>query len=62
VTYVAPIFPVKVNAKEQMKNPKKTMGIVSLAVNPRDMTEDTVEAKGGARRSEVQYDQYSWVP
>lgn len=33
---------------------KNTIGIVSRAVNPRDITEETVEAKGGASMSEVQ--------
>ena len=55
--YVAPILPVSVKAPEQMKKPKKTIGIVSLAVKPSDMTEETVEARGGARRSDVQYAQ-----
>jgi hypothetical protein len=42
---------------EQMANPKKTIGIVSRAVKPRDMTDETVEAKGGASMSEHQYAQ-----
>ena len=37
-----------------MRNPKKTIGMVSLAVNPSDITEDTVDASGGASISEVQ--------
>jgi hypothetical protein len=51
--YVAPIFPVKVNANEQMKKPKKTMGIVSRAVKPRLMTVDTVLVSGGANISDA---------
>ena len=50
--YLAPILPVRVMTTLQMANPKKTIGIVSRAVNPRAMTEDTVEAKGGASMSE----------
>ena len=46
-------FPVKVMTTEQMANPKKTMGTVSRAVKPKDMTEDTVEASGGASMSET---------
>lgn len=38
----------------QMAKPKKTMGMVSLAVKPKDMTLDTVAAKGGASMSEHQ--------
>lgn len=41
----------------QMQKPKKTIGIVSLAENPKDMTEETVLANGGANISEVQYAQ-----
>jgi hypothetical protein len=41
----------------QMQNPKKTIGIVCLAVNPSDITEETVLAKGGASISEHQYAQ-----
>jgi hypothetical protein len=41
----------------QMANPKKTMGIVSLAVKPSAMTLLTVDAKGGASISEHQYAQ-----
>ena len=41
----------------QIKNPKKTIGIVCLAVNPRDMTAETVLARGGASMSEHQYAQ-----
>jgi hypothetical protein len=41
----------------QMQKPKKTMGIVSLAVKPSDMTDDTVLASGGASMSEHQYAQ-----
>lgn len=55
--YVAPILPVSVMTTEQMRKPKKTMGIVSRAVNPRDITEDTVDASGGASISDVQYAQ-----
>jgi hypothetical protein len=42
---------------EQIKKPKKTIGIVSRAVKPKDMTDDTVEARGGASISEHQYAQ-----
>ena len=55
--YCAPILAVRVMTQLQMANPKNTMGIVSLAVNPRDMTEDTVLASGGASISDVQYAQ-----
>ena len=55
--YVAPILPVNVMTTEQMAKPKKTMGMVSRAVKPRDMTELTVDAKGGASMSLVQYAQ-----
>ena len=55
--YRAPILPVKVNAPEHNKKPQKTIGIVSRAVKPRLMTEDTVDAKGGASMSLVQYAQ-----
>jgi hypothetical protein len=55
--YVAPIFPVAVITTEQMANPKKTIGMVSRAVNPRDMTLETVDARGGASISEHQYAQ-----
>lgn len=37
-----------------MAKPKNTMGMVSLAVKPRDMTEETVLASGGASMSLVQ--------
>jgi hypothetical protein len=37
----------------QMANPKKTIGMVSRAVKPRAMTEETVAANGGASMSEV---------
>jgi hypothetical protein len=40
--------------QEQMRKPKKTIGMVSLAVNPRLITLDTVEASGGASISEHQ--------
>lgn len=50
--YVAPILPVSVITTLQIAKPKKTIGIVSLAVNPRAMTALTVEAKGGANISE----------
>jgi hypothetical protein len=49
------IFPVKVTTTEQMANPKKAIGIVSRAVKPRDITEETVAARGGASMSDVQY-------
>jgi hypothetical protein len=52
--YLAPIFPVKVNAPEHKAKPQKTMGMVSRAVKPRLMTEDTVDASGGASMSLVQ--------
>jgi hypothetical protein len=55
--YVAPILPVRVRAPEQIKKPKKTMGMVSRAVKPSDMTDDTVDAKGGANMSLAQYAQ-----
>lgn len=55
--YRAPILPVNVNAPEHKANPQKTIGIVSRAVKPRLMTEDTVEANGGASMSLVQYAQ-----
>jgi hypothetical protein len=38
--------------KEQMRKPKNTIGMVSLAVNPRDITLETVLASGGASISE----------
>lgn len=41
----------------QMAKPKKTIGIVSRAVKPKDMTLETVAAKGGASISEHQYAQ-----
>lgn len=48
-------FPVKVTTTLQIRNPKNTSGIVSLAVNPRVvMTVLTVDASGGASKSEVQ--------
>ena len=55
--YVAPILPVSVITTLQMAKPKKTIGIVSLAVKPRAMTLLTVDAKGGASMSEHQYAQ-----
>jgi hypothetical protein len=55
--YVAPILPVRVMTTLQIANPKKTIGIVSLAVKPKDMTEETVLASGGASISEHQYAQ-----
>lgn len=55
--YVAPIFPVRVMTTLQMAKPKKTIGIVSRAVNPRAMTLLTVDAKGGANMSLHQYAQ-----
>lgn len=57
IWYVAPILPVKVMTTLQMQKPKKTIGIVSLAVNPSDMTDETVLANGGASMSEHQYAQ-----
>jgi hypothetical protein len=50
--YVAPIFPVKVITTLQIAKPKKTIGIVSLAVKPRAITLLTVAARGGANMSE----------
>jgi hypothetical protein len=38
----------------QIAKPKKTMGSVSLAVKPRDITDETTEANGGANMSEHQ--------
>ena len=55
--YWAPILPVSVMTTLQMANPKKTIGIVSLAVKPSAMTDETVLASGGASMSEVQYAQ-----
>jgi len=55
--YVAPILPVSVITIEQMANPKNTIGMVSRAVNPRLMTDETVAARGGASISEHQYAQ-----
>jgi hypothetical protein len=52
--YVAPILPVSVITTLQIAKPKNTMGIVSLAVNPRDITLLTVAARGGASMSEHQ--------
>jgi hypothetical protein len=51
--YLAPILPVSVITTLQMANPKKTIGMVSRAVNPRAMTEETVAANGGASMSDV---------
>lgn len=48
---------LRVMTTEQMRKPKKTIGIVSRAVNPRDITEETVDARGGASMSDVQYAQ-----
>jgi len=45
---------------EQIKNPKKVMGIVWRAVKPRDMTELTVEANGGANISLRALARYSY--
>lgn len=50
-------MPVRVITTLQIQNPKNTIGIVSLAVNPSDITEDTVLASGGASISEHQYAQ-----
>lgn len=55
--YVAPILPVNVKAPEHKKNPQNTMGMVSRAVKPKLMTDDTVDANGGASMSLVQYAQ-----
>ena len=55
--YVAPILPVSVMTTLHMAKPKKTMGIVSRAVKPSDMTDETVAARGGASMSDVQYAQ-----
>jgi hypothetical protein len=55
--YVAPIFPVNVMTTLQIAKPKKTMGIVSRAVNPKAITLLTVEANGGASISLHQYAQ-----
>jgi hypothetical protein len=52
--YVAPILPVAVMTNEQIRKPQNTIGIVSRAVNPRAITLDTVEAKGGATKRLVQ--------
>jgi hypothetical protein len=40
-----------------MKKPKKTMGMVSLAVKPKDITPLTTLARGGANMSDTQYAQ-----
>lgn len=55
--YEAPIFAVNVMTTPQRAKPKNTMGTVSLAVKPRAMTLLTVDARGGAKRSEHQYAQ-----
>ena len=55
--YLAPILPVKVKAPEQRANPQKTMGMVSRAVKPKLITDETVDANGGASISLVQYAQ-----
>jgi len=47
-------FPVRVMTTLQMAKPKNTIGIVSRAVKPSDMTVDTVLANGGASISEHQ--------
>ena len=51
IEYFAPILPVSVIATLQMAKPKNTIGMVSLAVKPRAMTDDTVDANGGANMS-----------
>lgn len=51
------ILPVKVTTTEQIANPKNTMGSVSRAMNPSDMTLETVDARGGASMSDVQHAQ-----
>ena len=55
--FLLPIFPVSVMTTLQIAKPKKTIGIVSLAVNPKLMTLLTVAARGGASISDVQYAQ-----
>jgi hypothetical protein len=55
--YLAPILPVNVNAPEHSANPQKTIGMVSRAVKPKLITEETVDANGGASMSLVQYAQ-----
>jgi hypothetical protein len=50
--YVAPIFPVRVMTILQIAKPKKTIGMVSLAVKPSAITLLTVAARGGASMSE----------
>jgi hypothetical protein len=55
--YREPIFPVRVKAPEHKAKPQKTIGMVSRAVNPKLMTDETVEARGGASMSLVQYAQ-----
>jgi hypothetical protein len=57
IAYVAPILPVNVITTEQMRNPKKTIGMVSRAVKPNEMTLETTLASGGANMSDVQYAQ-----
>jgi hypothetical protein len=57
MAYVAPILPVRVMMTEHMAKPKKTIGIVSRAVKPSEITLATVLAKGGANISEHQYAQ-----
>lgn len=52
--YWAPIFAVRVMTPLQTACPKKTIGMASLAVKPRDMRDDTVLASGGASMSDVQ--------
>ena len=54
ILYVAPILPVSVMTTEHIAKPKKTIGMVSLAVKPKDMTVDTVAASGGAIESLIQ--------
>src|ERR1700709_2094768 len=41
IAYLAPILPVSVMTTLQMAKPKKTIGMVSRAVKPRAMTEET---------------------
>ncbi len=54
--YRAPILPVSVSAPEQSRKPQKTIGIVSRAVNPKDITALTVDESGflcGQHRAEM---------
>jgi hypothetical protein len=42
---------------EQIMKPMNTIGIVSRAVKPSEITDETVLARGGANMSEHQYAQ-----